>query len=64
VLLFDGISIDQIAEDFTNANGEFSFTRLSPGTYSVSAFALCCGAGSATVTVTGGQTTSVTIILN
>lgn len=64
VLLFDGIAIDQIDEDFTDSNGAFDFTRLTPGDYSLTAVAFCCGFGNASVTVTGGQTTSVTITLN
>jgi hypothetical protein len=56
VMLFDGVAIDQVAETFTDADGNFRFNKVAAGTYTVTAVSLdppC--AGSTTVNVAPKQ---------
>jgi hypothetical protein len=52
VMLFDGVSIDQVAETVTDANGNFSFNKVSAGEYTITAISFnppCSGSTSVTV---------------
>jgi hypothetical protein len=52
VMLFDGASIDQVAETHSNADGSFSFGKLAAGDYTVTAISWnppCSGSTSVTV---------------
>ncbi|MHC5211696.1 MAG: carboxypeptidase-like regulatory domain-containing protein [Planctomycetota bacterium] len=62
VMLFDGVAIDQVAETFSDANGNFQFKKVRTGTYTVTAISFnppC--SGSTTVSVAPKKIVAVVV---